>query len=227
MSRPLRHALLRLVPSPRAPAATAPARRPVPTLDDNELMAALRAGDPSAAASLHDRTRPTIDRTLRRLLGAADPDRDDLAQQALIELVTTIDRYRGECSLDAWTSTLTAHLVYKHIRRRQTERRFFVGDHPGAPEVASASSLPRTLDARDALRRLQTHFGTIDEAKLWAFVLHDVHGYDLKEVAQITEVSVSAAQTRLVRGRAEVHAKIEADRELAELFHEGNEGGVS
>ena len=137
--------------------------------------------------------------------------------------MTTIDRYRGECSLDAWTSTLTAHLVYKHIRRRQTERRFFVGDHPGAQEVPSAASLPRALDARDALRRLQEHFSTIDEAKLWAFVLHDVHGYDLREVAQITEVSVSAAQTRLVRGRAEVHAKIEADPELAGLFHEAND----
>lgn len=201
----------------------APTRRHASALDDSELMAALRAGDPSAAASLHDRTRPTIDRTLRRLLGNADPDRDDLAQQALIELVTTIDRYRGECSFDTWTSTLTAHLVYKHIRRRKTERRFFVGEHLG--EVPTVTSLPRALDARDALRRVQVHFAAIDEAKLWAFVLHDVHGYDLKEVAQITQVSVSAAQTRLVRGRAEIHASIEADPELAALFHEGNDGG--
>ncbi len=210
------------MPSPSAGRVVAPpaAKRPVPALDDSELLAAVRAGDPAAATSLHDRVRPTIDRTLRRLLGGQEADREDLAQQAMIELVTTMDRYRGECSLDAWTSTLTAHLVYKDIRRRQTERRYFVGDE-GVCALAAPDRLGHELVVRDALRRLRQHFASIDEAKLWTFLLHDVHGYDLKEVAQITEVSVSAAQTRLVRGRAEVHARVAADPELSGLFVDG------
>ena len=91
------------------PAAPAPSPSP-PAFDDSELLAAIRRGDAGAAAALHDRVRPQVDRTVRRLLGARDPDVCDLAQQSMIEIVRTIDRYRGECSLDSWTSAVAAHV---------------------------------------------------------------------------------------------------------------------
>jgi RNA polymerase sigma-70 factor (ECF subfamily) len=190
-----------------------------PALDDAELLAALRSGDVGAATALHDRARPQVDRTIRRLLGAGDVDHDDVAQQAMIELVSTIDRYRGECSLDSWTSTITAHAVYKHIRRRRTERRIFgVLDADLLADARSSSKTSREAIARNLMVRVRAHLDAIDESKAWAFVLHDVCGYDLREIARITGVTVAAAQTRLVRGRREVHERIASDPELADLL---------
>jgi RNA polymerase sigma-70 factor (ECF subfamily) len=201
-----------LVPSRPAHAAT-------PALDDAELLAALRAGDTGAATALHDRARPQVDRTIRRLLGAGDVDHDDVAQQAMIELVSTIDRYRGECSLDSWTSTITAHAVYKHIRRRRTERRIFGAlDADLLADTRSSSKTSREAITRNLMTRVRAHLDAIDESKAWAFVLHDVCGYDLREIARITGVTVAAAQTRLVRGRREVHERIASDPELADLL---------
>jgi RNA polymerase sigma-70 factor (ECF subfamily) len=200
------------------PARDLPPPAPRPSLDDSELLAALRAGDPAAATALHDRVRPQVDRTIRRLLGAGDVDHEDVAQQAMIELVFTIDRYRGDCSLDSWTSTLTAHVVYKHIRRRKTERRLFGVLDPDDGAMRSSSRTGREAMVRNLMQRVLAHLDQIDEAKAWTFVLHDVCGHDLREIAQITGVSVSAAQTRLVRGRREIHERIAGDPELANLL---------
>jgi|SRR5579884_1186934 len=212
---------LRLVPSPSPGGPPSPVP---PAVDDGELLAAVRAGDTTAAAAFHDRVRPQVDRTVRRLLGAADPDREDVVQTAFIELVRTIDRFRGDCSLDAWTSTIAARCVYKHIRRRTCERRAFGAldpeqlDEKGSPLHGTRETVMRNL-----MRRVLGHLEAIDLNKAWTFVLHDVCGYELREVAEITGVRVAAAQSRLVRGRREIHERIAADPELADALH-GLEG---
>lgn len=189
----------------------------VPTLDDTQLLDALRAGDPTAAAALHDRVQPVVDRTVARLLGRRDVDHEDLSQLALIEIVYGIDLFRGECSLDSWCSAISAHVVYKHIRRRQIERRIFeMGD--GLDDAPSARSDGRDLSIRSTMRRVHTHLATIEENKAWTYLLHDVFGYDLREIAKITGVTMAAAQTRLTRGRRELHERIAADPELAPML---------
>lgn len=212
-------AKLRLAVSNARPVRPAPL---VPSLDDTQLLDALRAGDPTAAAALHDRVQPVVDRTVARLLGRRDVDHEDLSQLALIEIVYGIDLFRGECSLDSWCSAISAHVVYKHIRRRQIERRIFeLGE--GGEEVPSSRSDGRDLAIRSIMRRVHTHLATIEENKAWTYLLHDVFGYDLREIAKITGVTMAAAQTRLTRGRRELHERIAADPELAPMLETDEE----
>jgi RNA polymerase sigma-70 factor (ECF subfamily) len=207
-------------------------RLPTPTLDDSELLASVRRGDADAATALHDRLRPAVERSIRRILGPGDRDHEDLAQQAMIEVVYTVDRFRGDCPLDAWASTVAAHVVYNHIRRRTTERKIFESMRFGdagddMPASATARSLSREASARSVLRRVMTHLDGIDEAKAWAYVLHDVCGYDLREVAEITGATVAAAQSRLVRGRRELQERLAGDPELASMLATPGTGGTS
>jgi RNA polymerase sigma-70 factor (ECF subfamily) len=180
--------------------------------DDARLVAAARAGNADVAGPFYDRTRPVVTKTVHRLVGAADSDFDDMVQIAMIELLHSLDRYRGECSLDTWTATISAHVVYKHIRRRRLERTIF--SHEIAPE-----DVPRSTSQRPVLRgmadRVFHHLHKMAPDRAWAFLLHDVHGYSLDEVARLTGTSASAAQSRLVRGRRELHERVAADPDLA------------
>lgn len=191
-------------------------KQPSPAMDDAELLTALVGGDDEAAAALYDRLRPRVAATVGRLLGATDPDVDDCVQNAFVEIVRSIDRYRGDCPLDHWASRIAAHVVYKHIRRRRVERRIF--DGPVRPsERPEPMSTTRRLVMRDLVVRIREKLSGLDEDKTYAFLLHDVLGFDLAEIAEITGVTVAAAQKRLVRGRREVHAELAADAELAAL----------
>lgn len=208
---------IRPTPEPAA-RADAPHR---PSLDDAEILAAISRSDASAAAAFHDRVRPTVDRVVQRMLRAGDPDREDVTQNALIVLVTSVDRYRGDGPLDAWVSRVTAHVVLKHLRRRRLETRTF--DPAYEVETATSSGSLRSdrrVTLRSALDKVKSLLGRLDPLKAWTFVLHDVQGYDLKEIAEITDVSVAAAQGRLSRGRRELMALIEADPSLEEFLKE-------
>jgi RNA polymerase sigma-70 factor (ECF subfamily) len=211
---------LMLVPPPAGPSSERPEG---PAVDDSELLAGLKARDRSLSAAFYDRARPVVDRTLTRLLGARDRDYEDVAQRALFELVDTIDRFRGECPLSAWISIVTARTAYRAIRRRRIERRLFADVEPvdAAPSTRSHAG---AVAARQALERVRRELESLDQNRVWTFLLHDVYGYDLKEVGQITGVSLAAAQSRLVRGRREIHERVRKDEALARFLQQYPEG---
>ncbi|HEX6764029.1 MAG TPA: sigma-70 region 4 domain-containing protein, partial [Polyangiaceae bacterium] len=66
--------------------------------------------------------------------------------------------------------------------------------------------------------RVRAHLQSMDERRTWTFLLHDVYGYDLREIGQIMNVGLAAAQSRLVRGRRELHERVRQDPALASYF---------
>lgn len=205
---------LRLVRNP-APAAPAQGVR----LDDDELVSAVRGGDATAATAFYRRLHPRVASTVRRLLGRGTEDMEDLAQVAMMSLIDSLRGFRGECSLDTWATTVTARVVYKHIRRRRYERDIFVAADPES-DACAVASVGRRIVARDYASRIRSHLGAMDPDRAWAFLLHDVCGFDLREIGEITGVSVAAAQKRLVRGRSELHGRLAADPDLADVLAE-------
>ncbi|MEO6602413.1 MAG: RNA polymerase sigma factor [Polyangiaceae bacterium] len=216
-------------PAARTPLMLVPAsrgageERPEPSaLDDSALLAGLKARDASLSGAFYDRVRPIVDRTLTRLVGRRDSEYEDVAQRALFELVDTIEGFRGECPLDAWISIVTARIAFRMIRRRRLERRIFADVEPDE-DFHSTRSHANVVAARQAIARVRVELEAMDANRAWTFLLHDVYGYDLKEVSQITGASLSATQSRLVRGRRELHERIRRDEALARFLRNSSE----
>ena len=198
--------ILRLVKDAEPAALTAE------VLDDARLVAAVRSGNASMAGAFHDQTRPVIQRTVRRLLGSSDSDFDDLVQISMIELIRSLDRFRGECSLDTWAAAVTSNIVYKHLRRRGLENGLFARKMPERlPHATHQEPILRSL-----ISRVCEHLQSISPERAWAFLFHDVYGYSLEEIAKMTGTTVAAIQSRLARGRREMHQRIADDPEFAD-----------
>lgn len=209
--------LAKILPFRRAPIAL---RASPPSLDDSQLLTAVRDGDGRAATALYDRCRTRIESAVVRLTGRHHPDHDDLVQTSFIELVWSLDGYRAECSLDTWVATVAARVVYKHLRKAKSDARLFDTSMRDALDATASDDPRRTIALRDLIGRIRGHLARMEQSKAWTFVLHEVCGYDLREIADITEVTVAAAQRRLVRGRNELHDRIASDPELASLITE-------
>ncbi|MGZ3423551.1 MAG: RNA polymerase sigma factor [Polyangiales bacterium] len=184
------------------------------TIDDAKLVASIRAGSQAAGGALYDRALPVVERTLRRTLGSRDRDREDLIQIVMIELIRSLPRFRGEGPLDAFIARVTAHTVFKHLRRRVTESRIFeaceVDETPALAELPERASILRGLCAR-----VRVHLDALEPDKAWALLLHRVDGHSVQEIARMMGVSITAAQARLTRARRELLARVADDPALA------------
>jgi RNA polymerase sigma-70 factor, ECF subfamily len=202
-------------------------------LSDEELIAAILAGNDRVAAALYDRLSGVIDRSLYRVFGRRETDHDDLVQSVFEQVVLTLARgsYAGNCSLKTWAARISSNVGLNALRARRRERK--VVDHnadlPGEPSLSPQSTttypvpgmtaidLERQSSARATLQLVMGELSEMNSRRAEALILHDIEGYDLEEIAAMTKISVAAAQSRLVRGRKELLKRLDAHERRGKL----------
>lgn len=201
---------LKVVPSRPASAARGPS--------DDDVIRAFARGDRRAAELLYDRLVGIVDASLYRVLGRREIDHDDLIQAAFEQIIVTLTRntFAGGCSLAGWAAAIASHIGLNAIRSRRRARRVFAADgdpEEGVLDRPGPSDLEAQIVARREVDRLRLHLAEMDPARAETILVHDVFGHSLAETARLTGVTLSAAQSRLVRGRRELRAKMADPKE--------------
>jgi len=180
---------------------------------DDELIQAVLRGDDRVTAELYRSLFPAVDRTLCRVFGGRDREHEDLVQNAFEQIVSTIasSKFNRGCSLATWASAVTTKVGLSALRSRCRERNLL--DRSGridGTKLADLSSyeIDRQLGARDMIQKLQTVLSTMSPNRAEVLFLHDVAGLELSEIGALTGDSEAAVQSRLVRGRRELMARL-------------------
>lgn len=188
-------------------------------LSDAQLIQAVVSGDHRVAAQLYDRLIGVIDRSLYRVFGRREVDHDDLVQSAFEQVVLTLARgsYAGNCSLKTWAARITSNVALNALRARRRERKVLDQTAEAPLEGPASTDVERESNARTLLHAVMRELSDMNPRRAHAVLLHDIEGYDLEEIAKMTQVTVAAAQSRLVRGRKELLKRLEARERRAML----------
>ena len=200
---------LRVVASAGAERESEPRQREP---SDEELIDAVQRGDHQVASVIYERLVGVVDHTLYRVFGRREVDHDDLVQAAFEQIVVTLSRrsYARACSLRTWASSIASHVGFNALRSRRRERRVLDRESVIDTEpVRAGVDVEGEASARAELERLRIQLSEMKSAHAEAVFLHDVLGHELAEIALMTQVSVSAAQSRLVRGRRELFRRLD------------------
>lgn len=198
------------------PTRTAPSGM---AITDDQILLALDNGDPRFGVLLHDRIRRVVHATVHRVLGHADSEHEDVVQMSFEQIVRSLARgqYKRSCSLPSWAAAVTTNVVLNVIRSRRTRRRFFLDRirpeeaaelTPGGWDERLTPLTERATIARRELNDVRIQLAAMNPQRAEALVLHDVMEYELSEMAILLNTSVAALQSRLVRGRKELKARL-------------------
>jgi RNA polymerase sigma factor (sigma-70 family) len=172
-----------------------------------ELVSRAQAGDHDAFALL-------VRASLPRLLGAArlilrDQDRaQDAVQEALVLAWKHIRALRQPDAWDAWLHRLTVRACYhqaKGHRRRELVELHLMPDR----EPAASSDFSLTIAERDRLGR---EIGRLSLDQRTVMVMHFYLDLPLSEAAEVLDIPIGTAKSRLHRGLETLRAAMADER---------------
>jgi RNA polymerase sigma-70 factor (ECF subfamily) len=88
-------------------------------LNEQDLIAGLKSKDESAAAQLDRLYRRRLMATAAHFLGPADPELEDVVQEALLAAWKGVDRFEGRSSLYTWLNHICVNLCFGRVRSRK------------------------------------------------------------------------------------------------------------
>ena len=170
---------------------------PLPDEAIASLVAQARAGNTGARQALYEQFVGRVFRTVRGLL-RSDADAEDVTQDAMLTVLTSLHTYRPrpEARFAAWVTTIALNTVRRRFRRRRPELTE-TGDLPDVP--AAAADPAEALDRARQRRALLTALAELSEREREIVSLR--YGADLNASDIAAAVGLEAANVRKILER--------------------------
>src|SRR5206468_11676536 len=166
-----------------------------------DLVARCQAGDVEAFETIYRQHSSRLYTLACRMAGSPE-DGEDLLQEIFLQAYRKLGSFKGDATLGTWLYRLALNHCLDYVRSRRAKMNKLTSAIEGeiACEPAARRETPITrLDLERAVERLP-------EGCREAFVLHDVEGFDHKEVGRLLGIAEGTSKSQVFKARMKLRA---------------------
>jgi RNA polymerase sigma-70 factor (ECF subfamily) len=169
---------------------------------DRALLAAAAAGDEAAVRKLYREHIGKLQRHAARILGASDPDVEDVVQQAFLAALDGASNFDGRSSVQTWLFGIVTRRALDAARARYRRQRFTrllssIG-------LGSQAGQPGPDHTYQTVNEVEFMLASLTPLQRVVFVMHDIEGYTFAEISGLTDVGISTLHGRLLAARKSI-----------------------
>jgi RNA polymerase sigma-70 factor (ECF subfamily) len=191
---------------------------PLHEVPEAELIASAVNGDPESFGELYRRHSRRIYYLCYRMVNDTDLA-DDLTQEAFVHAFRRLSTFRQESRFTTWMHRIAVNTVLMFIRKRNSSIRECpldpsFGNEEDAPfEGQTFGKSDDTLSMTTDRVALQRAIEDLPPGYRLMLILHDIHGYEHQEIAEIFGCTTGNTKSQLHKARLRLRSAIARDQE--------------
>jgi RNA polymerase sigma-70 factor (ECF subfamily) len=138
------------------------------------------------------------------MTGSAE-DAEDLLQEVFLQAHRKLAGFRGDSTLATWLYRLAMNHCLDHLRGRQAKMSRSTESIDAEDAIEPAAHTPAVPTAVSRLD-LERAIRSLPEGCKAAFLLHDVEGFEHREIARILGVSEGTSKSQVHKARMKLRA---------------------
>jgi len=167
-----------------------------------DLVARCQAGDVDAFAELYARHRSRIFSLAVRMAGSPETG-EDLLQEIFLQAYRKIGGFKGDAAVGTWLYRLALNHCLDFVR---SSRARMDKATAGIDATGSAPPLPAPRESPAERIDLERAIRTLPAGCREVFVLHDVEGYEHKEIAAMLGIAEGTSKSQVFKARMKLRA---------------------
>ena len=181
----------------------------IPDDPDGALILAYGAGDVAAASTLAERLAPRLLSYSARLLGDRD-EAEDVVQETLVRLWRKAPQWQpGGARVLTWCYRVAGNLCTDRLRRRRRQAPLEATGDPADTRPGPVED----LTARERIGALDAALARLPERQAQAVILRHIEGLPNPDIAAAMDMTVSAVESLIARGKRALQADLATRRE--------------
>ena len=170
---------------------------------DVDLVERCRAGDVNAFATLYREQAPREGEETRRM-GGSPEEGEDLLQEVFLQAYRKLDSFKGDASIGTWLYRLALNHCLDYVRGRRAKMNKVTETLDGEASYEPVARRDTPIARLDLDRAVEQ----LPDGCREAFVLHDVEGFDHKEVGRLLGIAEGTSKSQVFKARMKLRAML-------------------